>query len=188
MHRYRYLLKTGLILFSGLFFLTAVARADEKSEQLNISDPLEVSAMVWRIIGYTRWPVDSPSLYLCVAGHSVNAEALQQSVKFVSYRRETFVREWHPDEDPATTCNVLYVGEMSATERMQLLKRLADAPVLTIGETPDFCSSGGMFCFAFREEGLYFEVNLDAIGRSELRVNPQVLRLARHLNKPVHER
>ena len=60
-----------------------------------------------------------------------------------------------------------------------LLQSTVGRPVLMIGEGQEFCTDGGMFCLQPAASELGFAVNLDAVARSGLRVNPRVLRMAR---------
>jgi hypothetical protein len=55
-----------------------------------------------------------------------------------------------------------------------------------IGEGAEFCSDGGMFCLDAGTTAARFTVNLDAVARSGLRVNPSVLLIAR--NAPASAR
>ena len=151
-------------------------------------DPAAVSTTVWRIIGYTRWPVEEPPMQICIVGDSPNTDALHKAAELSSPKREGInVREWSANEASTTTCNVMYVGEITVEERTQLFQRITGRPILTVGEGAEFCSSGGMFCINEHNGSLRFEANLDAIGRSKLRINPQVLRLARQPNNNGHE-
>ena len=151
-------------------------------------DPVAVSTTVWRIIGYTRWPIEKPPMQICIVGYFPNTWALHKAAELSSPRRkDIIVREWPISETSTTTCNVMYVGEITAEERTQLFQRITRRPILTVGEGAEFCSSGGMFCINEYNRSLRFEANLDAIGRSKLRINPQVLRLARQPNNNGHE-
>ena len=50
---------------------------------------------------------------------------------------------------------------------------------LTISERSALCRIGAMFCLRRQGEGPGFEVNLDSVARSSLRISPKVLQLAR---------
>lgn len=144
---------------------------------------LSVDAIVWGIIGYTRWPAQPEVLRVCLAGDSEHVEAIRRGADWVSPERQAMVRPLAPDEDPAADCELVYFGTLAADTRAQLLGQIAGKPVLTIGEGGDFCSAGGMFCLEQDGPLVRFSVNLDAISRSSLRINPQVLRLSRQLSE-----
>lgn len=56
---------------------------------------------------------------------------------------------------------------------------LAGHPVLTIAEHDPSCTAGGMFCLNVDGDRVSFDINLDAVARSGVRVHPNVLNLAR---------
>jgi len=182
MHRHQRLLRTGAFIFYGLF-LAAASFPAAAEDEMRMNDPLAVGTTAWRIVGYTRWPVEPDPLHVCVMGPTENSEAMHYLTSFGMHRREALVREWRQDRDAIEDCDVLYVGKSAIAEFPRLLQQLSGHPILTIGEAPVFCSHGGMFCFDLKHEGVRFEANLDAIGRSNLRVNPQVLRLALPLDR-----
>ena len=61
---------------------------------------------------------------------------------------------------------------------------VAGHPVLTISENDPSCTAGGMFCLNVDGERVSFDINLDAVARSGVRVHPNVLNLARRPGAP----
>ncbi len=76
-------------------------------------------------------------------------------------------------------CDILFLGRMPAGDRQRLIGWVRDRPVLTVTDDDPACLYGAMVCLARRPAGLGFSVNLDAIGRSPLRVDPRVLQIGR---------
>ena len=70
---------------------------------------------------------------------------------------------------------------MPAYHRVEGLKnvdaRYRGRPVLTISDDDPGCSFGAMFCLRARANKVSFSVNLDAIGRGPLRIDPRVLKI-----------
>jgi len=129
------------------------------------------------MVSFTRWPQDAKEMRLCVLGTGGSADELLRPGAVGTAERPLVAHLVSPSEDSLGGCQVLYVsGPITAILRDQILKSTG-RPVLTIAEGQDSCSDGVMFCLdpASRR----FSVNLDAVARSGLRVNPQVLRLAR---------
>lgn len=50
--------------------------------------------------------------------------------------------------------------------------------VLTIAEADPDCRSQAMFCLLFTPQAATFRMNIDAIARSGLKVDPRVLRIS----------
>ena len=83
--------------------------------------------------------------------------------------------------DPAKLgkAHIVYMGKLGQRDRAALLKTLRKRNVLTIGERSDFTKTGGV-CRFYSEKGkLRFEVNVDAVGRAQLDLSSQLLKLAR---------
>lgn len=138
--------------------------------------PDSVENVVAGIIGYTRWPSEPTPLRLCTVGRGPGVDALRDGLAGAGALRPVEVRPLGAGQPASGACEAVYIGTLPPAQLRKLLLELAGQPVLTLGEGVHFCSDGGMFCL---EGGVRFAVNLDAIGRSSLRVNPMVLRLAR---------
>lgn len=152
---------------------------------LEAGGQLGASAVVWGIISYTRWPQPPQPLRLCIIGHSAHGDALYRPSDWLGAERDITVHGVVTEHEAVGQCDVLYVGKLPPERLTALVKALTGKPILTIGEERDFCSFGGMFCLDGTAGGVRFAANLDAISRSGLRVNPQVLRLTRQLpNRP----
>lgn len=143
-----------------------------------------VRQVVLGIVSYTRWPVTPPKVRLCVVGtpdyaRDLLAAPLPASVAPIEAQRLAA-------GDPAlgTRCDVVYLGAMSDPERKQLYAGLAGHPVLTISERNDSCTLGAMFCLNVDAERVTFDINLDTVARSGVRVHPNVLKLARKPGTP----
>lgn len=139
----------------------------------------QVAQIVYGIISYTRWPTPFPELQLCITGETKHVDALMATPSNPTHPH-ILVRQL-PQNTPEAfaQCQIAYIGTMEISDRNALLNQLIGQPVLTISEPPPACSAGGMFCLQFREENIYFEVNLDTIARSGLRVHPNVLQLGK---------
>jgi hypothetical protein len=79
----------------------------------------------------------------------------------------------------ATDCNAIYIGRLTHDERTRLFASLIGKPVLSISEGGDQCTVGSLFCLRVADEQVSFEVNLDSVARSGVRIHPSVLQLSR---------
>src|SRR3546814_2028331 len=68
---------------------------------------------------------------------------------------------------------------MPPGDRQRLIGWVRGRAVLTVTDDDPACLYGAMVCLARRPAGLGFSVNLDAIGRGPLRVDPRVLQIGR---------
>ncbi len=76
-------------------------------------------------------------------------------------------------------CDVVYIGQLAMPAMRQITARVRGAPVLTIAEADPQCRSEAMFCLLFEQHSLSFQLNIDAVSRSSVTVDPRVLRLSR---------
>jgi hypothetical protein len=74
-------------------------------------------------------------------------------------------------------CDILFLGRMPVTDRRRLIAWVRGRPVLTITDDDASCLYGAMFCLSSGTASLSFSVNLDAIARGPLRIDPRVLRI-----------
>ncbi|RAR52254.1 uncharacterized protein DUF4154 [Paraburkholderia unamae] len=137
-----------------------------------------VRQVVLGIISFTRWPTPPAHLRLCVTGRPDYAQGLVDTL----HAGSTPLEVQHVQFDDSTlgaTCQVVYLGDLSDTERQQVGVAVAGHPVLTIAEHDPSCTAGSMFCLNVDGERVTFDINLDAVARSGVRVHPNVLNLAR---------
>jgi YfiR/HmsC-like len=129
--------------------------------------------MVRSFIDYTRWPTRTDPVVLCVVG--VAALAGQFDGLALGDGRRVVRRGTAPHA--LGGCNVAYFGKLAPDTMRQALAAVRGKAVLTIAESDPQCRIQTMFCLVPGVQGLTFALNIDAISRSGLRVDPRVLRL-----------
>jgi hypothetical protein len=144
----------------------------------------QLQQVVSGIVSYTRWPANPPELRLCVVGRSEFSAAFASDT-IPSTPPISVAPVDLASTDAIAACHIVYVGVLADSVYQQLVAMLLGKPVLLISEPPRTCSNGGMFCLLFRDTNTAFEVNLDSIARSGLRVNPNVLLLGRRNSSEV---
>ncbi|MFC4273547.1 YfiR family protein [Achromobacter aloeverae] len=138
-----------------------------------------VAQVVTGIIGYARWPTPphpEPPL-LCVTGTSPYSAALLSGDDSMASVRAHRVAPG--DDRVPQMCEALYIGDLPQTALTRLLQGVIGKPVVTILENDPDCSAGGMFCLNVQGTQVGFQINLDIIARSGVRIHPSVLQLAR---------
>jgi hypothetical protein len=141
-----------------------------------------IERMVGGIIGYSRWPATPQRIRLCVAGPSPLTARLAD--RTVPSGRTITVTTQSIAAVSASSCDAVIVGRASGEEQAQLVRRFSGAPVLTMTAADIACDSGIMFCFRRGDAGgMTFDLNIDAVSRSMVRVDPRVLSLSRSLEQ-----
>ncbi|WP_312627911.1 YfiR family protein [Scandinavium sp.] len=137
-----------------------------------------VREIVSGIVSYTRWPALNDKPTLCIFSSSAYVSALQKGdAETRPYNPVTVQNE---QEALASRCDALYFGLESPESQQAIVRQFASHPLLTLSEQNPDCAIGSAFCLQIRPQRVTFSVNLDALSRSGVRVNPDVLMLARN--------
>jgi hypothetical protein len=142
--------------------------------------PLEYrvkAAFLFNFAKFVAWPADTDGgpLTICVAGRNVFGETLVDTVRGESINgRPLDVRVLL---EPEPGCHIIFVPRGAATAAY--LRAFRSTPVLTVGESPDFISQGGIVNFTLEGTSVRFEIDPEAAERAGLRISSRLLRLAR---------
>jgi len=152
--------------------MAAAAQAQEQSLEYQVQ-----AAYLYNFVKFVEWPAGAlgAAITICTAGTTPVAAALEQIVRDEAIGGHRLaVRSIAA---PEAACNVLFVPrEVAAGE---YLRSARSAPVLTVGESPDFIAQGGIINFV-RDAGMMrFEIDQEAAGRARLQISSRLLRLAR---------
>ncbi|EJN1525596.1 YfiR family protein [Escherichia coli] len=135
-----------------------------------------VRMMVSGIVSYTRWPALSGPPKLCIFSSSHFSNARTTSLPYLPVIIHT------QQEAMISGCNGFYFGNESPTFQMELTEQYPSKALLLIAEQNTECIIGSAFCLIIHNNDVRFAVNLDALSRSGVKVNPDVLMLARKKN------
>ena len=168
------------LLLACLLVLSAPALAQSQAQPNRAEQRAKaVTQVVLGILSYARWPVEPAQLQLCVVGPTQYTDDLLKGATQSSGRPVHVRRVLAKNPAITTDCNALYVGTLSDAERSQLFDSLSGKAVLSISEQGDQCTVGSLFCLRVGDEQVAFEVNLDSVARSGVRIHPSVLQLSR---------
>ncbi len=136
-----------------------------------------VARMIQTMVDYSRWPVRSDPVRLCVVGAARHAGRFDRLA--LADGRETSRRAVSAASAGSAGCDVVYLGQMDMAAMRQVTATVRNKPILSIAEADPLCRSQAMFCLTFEPRALSFQLNIDAVSRSAVKVDPRVLRLAR---------
>jgi hypothetical protein len=156
----------------ALSMSVTAAAAQEQSLEYQVQ-----AAYVFNFVKFVEWPAGAlgAAITICTAGTTPVSAALEQIVRdeVISGHRLAV----RTIEAPQAACNVLFVPHDVAAG--EYLRSVRSAPVLTVGESPDFIAEGGIINFV-RDAGMMrFEIDQEAARRARLQISSRLLRLAR---------
>ena len=83
------------------------------------------------------------------------------------------------------TCgNVTSCSSRTASRIADVVRRVGDLSVLTVGETQDLARHGAVINFRIEDNRVRFDINVDAAKRSHLTISSKLLNLARIVRNP----
>lgn len=164
-----------------LLAATLVVSAGVRAATGSVTEAQAKAALVYNLLAFVEWPpgaADDKSFVIGVAGDGDVLDALRQVARQVVKGRTVIVRDIGEEDDP-TRCQILYLS--AAHDRMSaaIQRRVASAPVLTVGDGSEFARRGGIVYVYFDEARLRFDVSLVNANKAQLKISSKVLGLAR---------
>ncbi|MCK8144465.1 YfiR family protein [Citrobacter sedlakii] len=141
-------------------------------------DAKNVRAIVSGIVSYTRWPALSAPPRLCIFTSSRFVSVLGDSDDTSLPYQPVIIR--NEQEALAARCDGVYFGNESPAAQVELANKYPSKALLLIAEQNAECIIGSAFCLIIQNNDVRFAVNLDSLAHSGVRVNPDVLMLARN--------
>lgn len=132
--------------------------------------------MTRSIIDYTRWPGQANPVTICVVGPAAWSGQLDGMT--LGDGRRTSRKAISIAAVATSGCNVVYMGRVEQRAAQTAFAAVRGKGVLTIVESDPRCRSQAMFCLLPGAQALGFAINIDAVSRSGLRIDPRVLRMA----------
>jgi hypothetical protein len=138
------------------------------------------AAFLFNFTRFVDWPPSSGSGPFCIgiAGADPFGGALEEFVKGRSAGGHAIaVKHFKPGEESGA-CEIIFISGEDARKVRAALGRLQHAGVLTVGEGPGFCHSGGVIAFQVENNKIKLEINPDAAQRARLQISSKLLSLA----------
>lgn len=174
------LYRTGLVslvFFSTLVVLTPSVQAKEQSIEYKIK-----AAYLYNFSIFTDWPEEvafakQKTFSICILGEDPfgsvitpikNKKVHKQSIKLLYFSQI--------DADVGQ-CKILFIAETDAYRVQSILLALSDNNILTVGESKNFATSGGMIGFVIQDGRVQFQINKQAAKSAQLKFDPRLLKL-----------
>lgn len=127
-------------------------------------------------------PPGGGAIVIGVTGSSPVADSLAAAVKGKTVDgRAITIKRLAAGETPALV-HLLYVGEGDRERVADILARVGPNAVLTVSDTPRFCSLGGIIQLRNEDDRIRFDINLGRAEAAGLTINSKLLALAGVIN------
>jgi hypothetical protein len=144
------------------------------------------AAFLFNFTRFVEWPPSSARRPFCIgiAGSDPFGGALDEAIKGHMAGGRAIVIKHFKAGDPPADCDIVFFSSADRKKLTELLLRLKGAAVLTVGDTPGFCASGGDIGFAVEGDKIKLEINPDAAQRAGLQISSKLLSLAALVREP----
>lgn len=169
------------LLLALAFGLGAIAWSRASSQ--HTSEPAVRAGFVYNFAKFTEWPANrlqGPSVRLCLPGGDPLGAATQLIGGRLLQGRTVEVRRNVRSEELGD-CDIVYVTDVDERRQLEVLRLVRGLPILSIGEGEAFTETGGVIGLVAVGGRLQFEISLEAAHRAELRIDAQLLKLARNV-------
>jgi hypothetical protein len=155
-----------------------LARAQSDVDEYQVK-----AAFLFHFAQFLDWPPESlnaadRSLTLCIFDDEPRRQELQSTVEGKLIGARAFQVRLMSQPQEIQGCNILFLSRDEARRQSAILKSLRGMPVLTVGETSNFLSDGGMIRFHLEDGKTRFDINLAAAESSHLEISSRLLLLA----------
>jgi hypothetical protein len=176
-------------MFALLFVVLLVAGAPLSARGQYTADEYQVkTAFLFHFAQFLDWPegalsAGGPSLNLCIFDDEPRRHELQSTIEGKTIGARVFHVRLISQPQELQSCNILFLSHDEARRQSAILRSLRGTPVLTVGETSDFLTDGGMIRFHLVDDKIRFDINLEAAESSHLKISSRLLLLATSVNR-----
>jgi len=135
---------------------------------------------------FVDWQGDSPlrlanAFRWCVFGTFSFGTSLAGHTRDLSFEGKKSEVKWVHKEAELASCQIVFVSRSEEKRYAKVLDAAREGRALTVGETPSFLDAGGMVALLMDGNSPAFEVNLEALEASRLKMSSRLLALARRV-------
>jgi hypothetical protein len=168
--------KLTLVLLGG--WLIGAVAAEPTAEEYHVK-----GAYLLNFAKFVEWPEQTfkapgDPIVICVVGPNPFGPGLEKAAQAtVVANRPVTVRQIS-DGQQAGQCQIAFVTASERKLTRSLLQAVQGASVLTVGESDNFISNGGVVGFKVDGDKVRIEINTEAADRAKLRISAKLLSLA----------
>jgi hypothetical protein len=153
------------------------------AEERLISEGQAKAAFVFNVVRYVNWPPPgNDTVLIGILGKGPLSREWQSiSGKTLSSRKLRVMKSNSVDD--MLDCQLIVIEEAGPQKLPRILRTLRNYPILTIGDSPGFLSSGGSLNISLRNNRISFSVNLVQARAVGLNISSNLLKLASEVIK-----
>lgn len=156
-----------------LVFIAGAGLADEITEY-----DLK-AAYLLNFANYVEWPSPPKPVTLCVYGNNPFKAATIDTLLKAKAGHIAAVFKYPRQSEQLAECNILYLAQSEQDNFGKTIALLHDAPVLIVTDIQDGLPQGSMINLITESNRLRFEINVNTVLASKLKISSKLLKLAK---------
>ena len=171
-------------IFALLCIAVLVAGASQTARAQSAADEYQVkAAFLFHFAQFVDWPAgvltaSDPSLTLCIFKDEPRGMEFQSTIEGKTLGSRVFHVRLISQLQEIEECNILFLSRDQTRRQTAILQSLRGLGILTVGETPNFLSDGGIIRFHLVEDKIRFDINLEAAEAAHIKISSRLLLLA----------
>ncbi len=140
------------------------------------------AVFLFNFSSFIQWPTSSFSsasqaMTFCTIGNPRVKKRLQSVIKGETIRGRQIKLIALYNTSEMQNCHIIFIGASEEQDYHSTFKSLAEKNILTVGESPEFLSLGGMIYLKRKHKHLQIEVNMKSLKQSQLKISSKLLRI-----------
>ena len=140
------------------------------------------AAFLYAFAKFVEWPpvsVSAPStMGICILGADPFGSFLTDAVRGKTIGERALVVYRLTSMKEASACQILFIAASERSRMPAVIASVSNIGLLTVGDTPEFASQGGIIGLQRDGERIRLSVNLAAAENAKLQISSRVLSLA----------
>lgn len=165
-----------VLLFAGALFAAA--------ENRNVSEYQLKAVFLFNFTQFVDWPASAfataeQPIVIGVLGNDPFGNYLDDTVRGERVNnRSLIVRHYRSEREVDDACRVLFISQSETGRLDQIIARMKDRSILTVGESLGFGEHGGMVRFVMDSNRVRLRINTQAAKAAGLTISSKLLRAA----------
>lgn len=148
------------------------------------ASPTDLQAVfLFNFAQFVEWPADAfadakAPLVIGVLGDDPFGSVLDETVRGETVRGRPFKIRRYRRLGDVKNCHILYISRSEANRLEEILAAVRDRPILTVSNSEDFESDGGVIRFILEQNRIRLSIDLEAAQATRLTFSSKLLRSA----------
>jgi hypothetical protein len=144
------------------------------------------AAFLFNFAKFVEWPASvmgetNGSFIIGILGRDPFDGALDQTIGDKTVKGKKITLKRFRQIGDLQYCHILFISESEKNNLPEILGRIRDESILTVGDMPDFAKNGGMIHLYTEDNKVRFAIRLAATERANLKLSAKLLNLAKIL-------